>query len=146
MWILWKKFYISDVWGCTLWNQRKLSFNWNCQIKCLGIYRIICRRYSDIDANESEGSSARHLLNCPRDVNAWRPREQKQTWSLLCLILNPVSTFGLQINIDFKLDQQVYSVVKSSCYDLRLLSKNKVVLSYGDYEQVIHLLNVFLNS
>ncbi len=49
-----------------------------------------------------------------------------------------VLNLGVKLDCDFKLDQQINSVVKNSFYHLRLLSKIKSVLSFSDFERVIH--------
>ena len=49
-----------------------------------------------------------------------------------------VTNLGVKIDSTFKLDKQINSVVKSSFYHLRLLSRIKPVLSFLDFERVIH--------
>lgn len=48
--------------------------------------------------------------------------------------LLPYFKLGEKLDNDFKLDQQINSVVKTSFYHLRLLSKIKSVLSLSDFE------------
>ncbi len=45
---------------------------------------------------------------------------------------------GVILDSDFKLDKQINTVVKSNFFQLRLLSKIKSFLSFGDFERVIH--------
>lgn len=48
--------------------------------------------------------------------------------------LLPYFKLGVKLDNDSKLDQQINSVVKTSFYHLRLLSKIKSVLSLSDFE------------
>ncbi len=49
-----------------------------------------------------------------------------------------VTTFGVKTDSDFKMDQQKNCVIKSSFYHLRLFFKIISVLSFKDFERVIH--------
>ena len=49
-----------------------------------------------------------------------------------------VTNLGVTIDSDFKFDKQVNSVLKSSFYHLRLLSKVKPFLSFNLFKQVMH--------
>lgn len=49
-----------------------------------------------------------------------------------------VKNLGVIMDSDFKLDKQINSVIKSSFFQLRLLSKVKSFLSFNDFEKVIH--------
>lgn len=59
-----------------------------------------------------------------------------RTWSpFLPYFKTTVSNFGLKIDINFKLNQQINSVVKISFY--QALSKIKSVFTFSDFESVI---------
>ncbi len=49
-----------------------------------------------------------------------------------------VKNLGVIMNKDLKMDQQINSVVRSSFFQLRLLSKVKSFLSFNNFEKGIH--------
>ncbi len=61
---------------------------------------------------------------------------------LLPHVKSTVKNLGVILDMDFKLDKQINSV-KSSFYQLRLLSKVKTFLSFNNFERLIH---VFISS
>ncbi len=58
-------------------------------------------------------------------------------------VKSTVKNLGVILDMDFKLGKQINSVVKSSFYQLRLLSKVKTFLSFNNLERLIH---VFISS
>lgn len=59
-----------------------------------------------------------------------------RTWILL-YFKPTVSNLVVKVDSDFKLDQKINSVVKTSLNRSRLLSKIKSVLSFSGFERVI---------
>ena len=59
-------------------------------------------------------------------------------WSLGPYMRSTVKHVGVIMHSYFKLDKQINSVIKSSFFQLRLLSKVKPILSFSDFERVIH--------
>ena len=49
-----------------------------------------------------------------------------------------VTNLGVKMDYDFKMEKQINSVVKASFFQLRLLTKIKPLLSFADFERVIH--------
>ncbi len=49
-----------------------------------------------------------------------------------------VTNLGVKTDCNFKMDKQINSVIKSTFYHLRLLSKIRPILSFKDFEHVIH--------
>lgn len=54
-----------------------------------------------------------------------------------------VTNLGVKIDYSLKIDQQIYSVVKSSFFQLRIISKVMPLLSFNDFERVI---NAFVST
>ena len=108
---------------------------------------------------ESNGSLT-PLLDCLNDVKAWMAanflsvNESKtevivfgprgpgvvptDLGSLQPYAKNVVSNLGVKLDDALKLDKQISAVVSSSFYHLRLLAQIKSVLSFEDFERVIH--------
>ena len=110
---------------------------------------------------KNDGSSLKRLLDCLKDIKDWmalsflnfnenkteliifgpsgaREAPLRDLDPLLPYFKPTVLNLGVKVDSDFKLDQQINSVVKSSFYHLGLLSKIKLVLSFNDFERVIH--------
>lgn len=62
---------------------------------------------------------------------------------LVPYVKSTVKNLGVIMDTDFKLDEQINSVVRSSFCRLRLLSKVKPFLSFNDFVRLIH---VFISS
>ncbi len=54
------------------------------------------------------------------------------------IVKNSVRNLGVIINLTLSFDNQIKSVVKSSFYQLRMISRLKPILSFKDLETVIH--------
>ena len=101
------------------------------------------------------------LLNCLVDIKAWmalhflnlnenkteiiifRPSVAASTLVLDIGPLEPylkptVTNLGVKMDSDFLMDKQINAVLKSSFFQLRILSKAKPFLSFVDFEKVIH--------
>ncbi len=108
-----------------------------------------------------QNGSLQPLLDCLKDIKAWmalnflsfnenktevllfgpnnaRAGPLMNMSSLSPYIKSTAKNLGVIMDSDFKLDKQINSVVKSSFFQLRLLSKVKSCLSFNDFERVIH--------
>ena len=108
----------------------------------------------------NNNSSLSPLLSCLNDIKAWLSlnflclNESKtevivfgpngpgilpaDLGSLQPYIKTVVSNLGVKLDNGLNLDKQISAVVSSSFYHLRLLSQIKSVLSFSDFERVIH--------
>lgn len=107
------------------------------------------------------------MLDCLKDIKAWMAliflnfNESKtevlifgpsgacdaphvDLWSLEPYVKPTVKNLGVIMDRDFKLDKQINSVIKYSFFQLRLLPKVKSVVSFSDFERVIHLLTIVI--
>ena len=116
-------------------------------------YADDCQLYMPI--TKTSHCSLTPLLDCLGDVKAWLAQNflklnEGKTEIILfgnsLIDLGPlqnylrpkVTSLGVTIDSDFKLDKQVNAVLKSSFYHLRLLSEVKPFLSFNLLEQVVH--------
>lgn len=116
--------------------------------------------YLPLKNQQNNTSSLIPLVECLNDIKAWMAlnllniNESKtevivfgpngDVPSIDLVSLGPytkpmVTNLAVKIDRAFKLDKQINSVVKSSFYHLRLLAKIKPVLSFSDFEFIIHV-------
>ena len=108
---------------------------------------------------QNDTISLEPLFQCLKDIKAWMAanvlkfndnktevmvfgsrddRAFMDLGSLQPYVKSSVTNLGVIMDSNFNMDKQINSVVKSSFYQLRRLSKVKSVLSFDDFERLIH--------